>query len=95
MSTKLTLAATSLGWKMRSDFHITGLYKDQEESIMVCGSLVTTEKVLTMSLFSLASKGCADEVSHFQFFLLCRWYEIQAVQDCRITLLASQSGSEL
>lgn len=49
MSTKLTLAGTNLGWMMRSGFHITGLDKDQDKSTMVCGSLVATEKVLTVS----------------------------------------------
>lgn len=53
VSTKLALADTNLGWKTRSVFHITGLYKEQDKSIMVCGSLVTTEKVLTMPLLSL------------------------------------------
>lgn len=79
VSTKLTVGGTNLDWKMRSVFHITGLYKDQSKSVMVCGSLVTTEKVLTnVSLFSLDSEGCAGKVSNFQFSLLCRWYEMQA-----------------
>lgn len=78
--TKLTLAGSNLGWKVRSVLHITGLYKDQSKRVMVCGLLVTTEKVLTNApLFSLDSKGCAGQVSHFQFSLLCRWHEMQAV----------------